>query len=274
MAPEHPYPQPTEDCYMITKYIMEHPNEFNADLSRLVLAGDSSGGNTVAVTTQRLLREKLPHQPKIQVLIYPWVDLFDLNLPSHEFYRERDLAGIYRTPVSRVVSWYLGHTNSTKEVEEAFDRNELYALIEDKAERDRIIEIMDYKKIPNEFRPIGEYYEKPSRKISTELDQSSVFRRDKNLAQLYKKVLDPSISPILAHSRDLVGLPKAYFISVEWDDLKDEGILYAQRLKEAGVDVQVAFYEKAYHCIVVSIDTFRISRKMQNDLIEYLKLNL
>ena len=43
MAPENPYPIPTNDCFDVTKYIIEHPAEFNADVTKLVLAGDSAG---------------------------------------------------------------------------------------------------------------------------------------------------------------------------------------------------------------------------------------
>ena len=38
-----------------------------------------------------------------------------------------------------------------------------------------------------------------------------------------------------------------YFILVEFDELKDEGLLYAERLKEANVDCKIAFYENAFH---------------------------
>jgi len=35
---------------------------------------DSAGGNAVAVVSQRLLAENLK-QPKLQVLIYPWLQM-------------------------------------------------------------------------------------------------------------------------------------------------------------------------------------------------------
>ena len=52
---------------------MESGDEFG-DTDRVILAGDSAGGNVVAVMTQRLLAEKLK-QPKLQVLIYPWLQM-------------------------------------------------------------------------------------------------------------------------------------------------------------------------------------------------------
>jgi len=46
-APEHPYPTPTDDCYAVIKYILEHAKEFDVDVNRLLMAGDSAGGNSV-----------------------------------------------------------------------------------------------------------------------------------------------------------------------------------------------------------------------------------
>ena len=76
-----PYPGPVDDCYTVTKYVMTHASEFGGDANRIVLAGDSAGGNAVSVVTQRLLRDKLK-MPKLQVLIYPWNQLIDTRLPS------------------------------------------------------------------------------------------------------------------------------------------------------------------------------------------------
>ena len=45
MAPENPMPLPTNDCYDVVKYIAENPLEFNADLEKIIFAGDSAGLN-------------------------------------------------------------------------------------------------------------------------------------------------------------------------------------------------------------------------------------
>jgi acetyl esterase len=68
MAPKHAYPIPTDDCYAVTKHIVTNPAEFGIDIQRLVMAGDSAGGNAVSVLMQRLSADKLP-LPKLQVYI-------------------------------------------------------------------------------------------------------------------------------------------------------------------------------------------------------------
>jgi acetyl esterase len=59
---------------------------------------------------------------------------------------------------------------------------------------------------------------------------------------------DPLVSPI--KRGDLGGLPPALIITAEHDPLRDEGELYAQRLRAAGVDAKVSRYAGANHGFV------------------------
>lgn len=59
---------------------------------------------------------------------------------------------------------------------------------------------------------------------------------------------DPLVSPI--KRQNLAGLPPALVITAEHDPLRDEGELYALRLREAGVDASVSRYEGANHGFV------------------------
>ena len=45
MAPEYFMPIPVNDCYDVVKYLLDNPQEFSADLSRIMLAGDSAGNS-------------------------------------------------------------------------------------------------------------------------------------------------------------------------------------------------------------------------------------
>jgi acetyl esterase len=58
-------------------------------------------------------------------------------------------------------------------------------------------------------------------------------------------VEDPGVSPLLA--RDLRGLPSALVVTAGFDPLRDEGRAYAERMREAGVDVTYRCSEGAMH---------------------------
>ncbi len=88
MAPDNPFPTPLDDCYRVTLHVIEHAKELKVDKERLILAGDSAGGNAAAMVSQRLAQNK-QQQAKFQVLIYPWTQMFSLSLPSSIEYAKK-----------------------------------------------------------------------------------------------------------------------------------------------------------------------------------------
>ncbi|EIM81452.1 uncharacterized protein STEHIDRAFT_85777 [Stereum hirsutum FP-91666 SS1] len=69
-------------------------------------------------------------------------------------------------------------------------------------------------------------------------------------------------SPIFAPKELLAKTPKAWIAVCECDILKEEGEKYGEKLKEAGVDVEVRVYEGAPHPIMAMDGALKIGAKM------------
>jgi acetyl esterase/lipase len=101
LAPEHPYPAGLDDCVAAYRWLLER----RVNPSRIVLAGDSAGGNLAAALLLRLRDEGIP-LPAGAVLLSPATDLA-LTGPSHVTRREVDPFFAKIGPV-RFVEDYVG----------------------------------------------------------------------------------------------------------------------------------------------------------------------
>jgi acetyl esterase len=73
LAPEHPYPAGLDDCEKVTRWVLSHASELDASPDRVVVAGESAGGNLSAAVTLRLQGDREAALAG-QVLMYPGVD--------------------------------------------------------------------------------------------------------------------------------------------------------------------------------------------------------
>jgi len=82
LAPEHPYPAGLDDCEKITRWALANASRFGASPEKVVVAGESAGGNLSAAVTLRLRGNDPPLAG--QVLMYPGLDGWDRRHPSRE----------------------------------------------------------------------------------------------------------------------------------------------------------------------------------------------
>ena len=85
-SPEAKYPIPIEEAYTATKWIAENGQTLNLDPSRLVVAGDSVGGN-MATAVALLAKERGGPPIIFQLLFYPVTDAY-FDTPSYLAYQE------------------------------------------------------------------------------------------------------------------------------------------------------------------------------------------
>ena len=80
-APEHKFPAAVDDAIAATAWVATHAKDLAIDAARLLVGGDSAGGNLAAVVA---IAARDGNGPAIagQVLIYPATD-FAMTHPSH-----------------------------------------------------------------------------------------------------------------------------------------------------------------------------------------------
>ena len=79
---------------------------------------------------------------------------------------------------------------------------------------------------------------------------------------------NPYASPLLAS--DLSGLPPALIITAGYDPLRGDGEEYAERLKEAGVSVEVTRYDGMIHGFYLASGVYDQAKVAVNQAIDAL----
>ena len=72
LAPEHPWPAGAEDMYTVTKWASDHIISLEGDTSRIMVGGDSAGGNLAAVAAL-MARDRGGPNLSAQLLLYPMI---------------------------------------------------------------------------------------------------------------------------------------------------------------------------------------------------------
>lgn len=73
LAPEHAFPAAHEDAYKVIEHVAKNATDYNIDASKIIVAGDSAGGN-IAACAAHYFKKHPTIRLAAQVLIYPWID--------------------------------------------------------------------------------------------------------------------------------------------------------------------------------------------------------
>lgn len=73
LAPEHPFPAAHEDFYKVIEYVYNNAAELGIDANKIIVAGDSAGGNLAACAGHHF-KNHATIKIAAQILVYPWLD--------------------------------------------------------------------------------------------------------------------------------------------------------------------------------------------------------
>lgn len=101
LAPEHPFPAAHDDCWDVLQYLVSSGADLGGDPDRIVVCGDSAGGNLAAGIAIRARDAGLPLRG--QVLIYPCID----DQPSAYPSMTENASGYFLTAAD--MAWFWDH---------------------------------------------------------------------------------------------------------------------------------------------------------------------
>ncbi|XP_077981753.1 arylacetamide deacetylase-like [Glandiceps talaboti] len=259
LAPENPFPIPLQDCFIVTKTILQRPWNYNIDANNIAVAGDSAGGNLAAVVAQKLhLLSRAEEIPKLkfQGLIYPVLQSLDFNLPSY-LQNHRVLYGSHdrKTAIGFRLNYALGSVDPKNA--EIVLGGELLRHVEttDKA---YVLSYINASHVPQKFK------QRESKVNTSYSDEGHPIPQ-----KLFKTFINPTFMPLMR--KDLQGLADTYIMTCEFDVLRDDGILYARRLKKAGVEVKWDHIESGFHGIFSLGESYEAGKEAREKFIAYAK---
>jgi len=214
------------------------------------LTGDSAGGNLATTLSLKLRDEKFEPAVKMQVLIYPFLQALDLRLPSYIQYQHGPLL-----THSMKAFFFAMYLDGNDERLEAYRNNDHVSPAVKKMK----VPYIDVTQLPSKYL---DGYEKPSVETGNETMWN----------ELKEKLLSPYFSPLIAHQLD--GLPLTYLFTAEHDALRDDGFLYAYRLKKSGVKVEHVHSDISIHASLTILRTLSEVDEMFRGITKFIAHNL
>ncbi|XDV47653.1 hypothetical protein PO909_017228 [Leuciscus waleckii] len=259
LAPNARFPDQYNEAIQASRHILtaEVLGRYHIDPNRVAVSGDSAGANlATAVVQQMALDSSVSIKFKVQALLYPVLQALDFNTPS---YQQNARIPILHRPV--MARFWLEYLNGDpKLVTSLLANNHTTQGQEMASARAKI----------NWTKLLPVAFQKNYKPVVP-------LHGDPELVEKLPGLLDVRAAPLLAETEVLKALPPAYIMTCEHDVLRDDGLMYATRLEEAGVHVTVDHYEDGFHgCLSFAFGPFRFSvgfRSFKN-YIRWLKENL
>ncbi|KAM6414256.1 arylacetamide deacetylase [Rhynochetos jubatus] len=257
LAPKHHFPVQFEDVYSVTKFFLQSSvlSQYGVDPGRVCVAGDSAGGNLAAAVAQQLLEDsEVQTKLKAQALIYPALQALDLNLPSYQKNENKPIL-----PRSLMVKFWSEYFTSDPSLREAMASNSHVPV-----ESGHLFQFVNWSDLLPEELKKGHVYAPPT-------------YGSPELAQKYPGFLDPRAAPLLTSDAQLRGLPLTYILTCEHDVLRDDGVMYARRLRAVGVPVTHDHATGAFHGAMMFVSSpaeLAVGHRLLNGYIKWLDENL
>ncbi|XP_051846804.1 arylacetamide deacetylase-like 4 [Antechinus flavipes] len=253
LAPEHRHPSALNDCIAAFIHFLKTLETYSVDPFHIILCGDSSGGAVTATICQTVMSQSDLPKIRAQILIYPYLQGFNFQLPSYQQYKNvlfltRDVAIFCIFQYFDIpLSWKTAILNGAHLSPEM---------------RKKCEEMINADNIPKRFKERG-YQPMSFSPFNEEVYMES------------KQLLNTISSPLTADDDIIAQLPQTLLVSCEFDILRDDTLLYKKRLEDQGVPVSWHHIEDGFHGVLLTFDKkyfcFPCSLKILNIIVHFIK---
>ncbi|XP_054838089.1 neutral cholesterol ester hydrolase 1 isoform X2 [Eublepharis macularius] len=260
LVPDFHFPVQFNDVLRATRYFMrpEVLAQYSVDPSRIAISGDSAGGNLAAAVCQEMSQDQNEtNRFKLQALVYPVLQAFDFNTPS---YQQNEVTPVL--PRFVMVKFWIDYFNGNYEFAPSMVVNNHTSL--DVSQTNSFRDHVDWTSL------VSARFRKNYKPVMPSTGKVEIL-------QDIPSLLDVHAAPLLAKKEVLRFQPKTYILTCEIDVLRDDGIMYAKRLEEAGVEVTVDHFEDCFHgCMIFTIwpTNFSAGIRTRDSYIKWLSENL
>lgn len=239
LSPETIFPGAILDCEAAIEHFFKYGNaQFGINTSKIVIMGDSAGGNLATVVAQRrAARQALPKLAG-QVLIYPLLQMADMQTISYRYFHSR-LTGYALVDPESVAYYSMFYAGIDMDEKAYLVPSVISNGHVSRKFRAKVEEMTSYKSILE----TSHNYNNESVQKRWEVEPSV---EAQELMEPF--LMNPDFSPLMRE--DLSNLPPTMVITCEFDILRDEGLIYAHRLKKSGVPTRSIHYENGFHAML------------------------
>lgn len=220
LSPETVFPGGIMDCEAAIEHLFEFGAvQFGIDTSKIVIMGDSAGGNMATVIAQR--RAARNAFPKLagQVLIYPLLQMADLQTVSYRYFHSR-LNGYALVDPESVVYYYMFYAGINMDEKAYLVPSVISNGHVSDSLKSEVDKMMEYEHIIESTRTYKNH----------SIPCRWPVRPSFEAQQLMEPFLNnPDFSPLM--KKDVSNLPPTMVVTCEFDILRDEGLIYAHRLE-------------------------------------------
>ncbi|KAL6086171.1 hypothetical protein STEG23_013446, partial [Scotinomys teguina] len=228
-VPYYHHPFPLLDCLNASIHFLKSSKAYGVDPSQIAVCGDSIGGGAAVIITQTLVgRADLP-KIRAQILIYPVLQAFYFQSPSKLQYTNIPL--LTKDFMMNCLCRYAAIDPSWK------DAMLTGACVPPSAWK-KYEKWLSPDNIPKMFR---RNYQQP--------ESPAPFNEAAYLET--KHTMNKDISPLIADDEIIAQVPEAFLVTLQWDIIRDDGLLYKKRLEDQGVPVTWYHVDGFHGCAVL-----------------------